>query len=78
MTRSSGLCKDVGSSSGGIQPEDYRRVSVGILLFFFPLFLFYFILIGVSLVYSVVLVSGMHQNESVLHIHGLHRWCLPV
>ena len=78
MTRSSGLCNDVRSSSGRIQPEDYRRVSVGILLFFLIFILFYFMLIGVLLVYSVVLVSGVHQNESVIHRHGLHRCCLPM
>ena len=28
-----------------------------------------FIFIGVELIYNVVLVSGVHQSESVIHIH---------
>ena len=34
-----------------------------------PYFLFYFIFIGVQLIYNVVLVSGVQQSESVIHIH---------
>lgn len=35
MTRCLGLFKDVRSGSVGIEPGDYRKVSVGILVLFF-------------------------------------------
>ena len=31
--------------------------------------LFSFIFIGVQLIYNVVLLSGVRQSESVIHIH---------
>ena len=30
---------------------------------------FFLIFIGVELIYNVLLVSGIHQSESVIHIH---------
>ena len=36
---------------------------------FFSIKFFIFIFIGVELIYNIVLVSGVHQSESVIHIH---------
>ena len=35
----------------------------------FGVFLFFKIFIEVQLIYNAVLVSGVHQSESVIHIH---------
>ena len=40
----------------------------GVVVFFF-LLLFLKIFIGVQLIYNVVLISGVQQSESVVHIH---------
>ena len=42
---------------------------VVVVLRFFLLFYIQFFLIGVQLIYNVVLISGVQQSESVIHIH---------
>ena len=56
--------------------EDRSSLSHDSFLAFFSLFLkFYFI--EIQLIYNVVLVSGVQQSDSVIHIHNSLHLLIP-
>ena len=55
-----------GPENGTTKLVRWGRFDMETSIFFLIYFLFY---IGVELTYIVVLVSGVEQNDSVIHIH---------
>ena len=52
-----------------IMPETLALESVPLGWAFCLQDLFFFFLIGILLIYNVILVSGVQQNDSIIHIH---------